>query len=658
MPPTPSPCGSWRSPIGAHMLAEKSIGIGGAAVDGDDLYWMELRPTDQGRYVLVRRDASGHVADVTGAPHNVRTRVHEYGGGAVTVRDGVVWYSNVADGRLYRLDPGGTPRAITREGSLRYADFVYDPRRDRIVAVREDHEHLAVSRTAGADDRPAEAVNTIVALPASAAGEQTVLAQGADFYAAPRLSPDGAQLCWLSWNHPHMPWDVTELWVADLDGAGTPSNVRLVAGGDGESVLEPQWSPDGVLHFVSDRTGWWNIHRWTPGSGVEALTAERAEFAGPSWQFRMSHYAFDGPARIVATYVVEGMSRLGVVDTVARTLTPVPVPFSHISPSIAVRDGHAYVAAASPATLLALVDVDTATGEHEVVRSSASVAIGSTYISLFEVVESPTEKGRTAYAFFYPPRNPEHSIPEGELPPLLVRTHDGPTAHTPAMLSLDTQYWTTRGFAVLDVNYGGSSGYGREYRQRLDGAWGIVDVEDCVNGALHLVRQGRVDGARLAIDGGSAGGYTTLAVLTFRDSFAAGTSFFGVADLELLARDTHKFESRYLDRLVGPYPQRLDLYRERSPIHHTDRLSRPIILFQGLEDRVVPPAQAEEMYEAVHAKGVPCALVTFEGEDHGFRKAESIVRTQDGELWFYSRIFGFDPAGAVERVPIENLPPG
>ena len=653
--PTPAPCGSWSSPISARMLAEQSVGLGAVAVDGDDLYWLELRPADQGRLVVVRRGPDGHAEDLTRAPHNVRTRVHEYGGGAYAVSGGVLWYSNLADGRLYRLDRGDAQsRAITREGSLRYADMVHDEQRHRLICVREDHEHLAA--TAGGADRPPEPRNTIVAVPDDATDlSQQVLLEGADFYAAPRLSPDGTRLCWLSWNHPDMPWDGCSLYVADVGEDGSLGPAQLVAGSRSESIVAPQWSPDGVLYFVSDRSGWWNLHR-LGAEGVEAVVSETAEFAEPTWVFGMAPYAFDGASRIVCTSLVEGVSRLGVVDTATRVLTPIPLPYTAIGPTVRAAHGHAYLTAASVTEPRAVLSVHLASGAAEVIRSTASLELGLDYISEPETLQFPTTGGCSAYAFLYAPRNPDFTPRDGELPPLLVRTHGGPTAMTAAAFQLDTQFWTTRGFAVLDVNYGGSSGYGREYRQRLDGNWGIVDVDDCVNAARHLVSAGLVDATRLAINGGSAGGYTTLCALTFRDTFATGASYFGVADPALLARDTHKFESRYLDRLIGPYPQRVDLYNERSPIHHTDLLSHPLILFQGLDDRVVPPAQAEMMFEAVRAKGLPCAYLAFEGEDHGFRKAENIVRSHEAELWFYSRIFGFEPADAIPPVPIENLP--
>jgi dipeptidyl aminopeptidase/acylaminoacyl peptidase len=638
------------------MLAEKTVGLGSVAVDGDDVYWLEARWSDGGRYVLVRRTPDGVIADVTAAPHNVRTRVHEYGGGAYAVHNGTVWYSNIADGRVYRLDVDGdlAPRPITPEGvDMRYADLHVDARRRRLLCVREDHENLAPSSTPGQGERPPEARNTVVALPWNG-GEQRVLAQGADFYAAPRVGPGGERVCWLSWNHPNMPWDGCELWEARCGDDGGVSDVRLVAGGPAESIFQPSWSPDGVLHFVSDRSGWWNLYRHGEGE-VEALTAEPAEFGEPTWIFGMSRYDFDGPTRIVCSSIAQGMARLGVLDTATQRLTPVPLPYTDIGPTMRVGAGRAYFTAASASAPRAVVQLDVATGATTVLRSSAQLDVDPAYISPAQALEYPTENGRTAHAFYYAPGNPEHSVPEGERPPLLVRTHGGPTSLAPAGFDLEVQFWTSRGFAFLDVNYGGSSGFGREYRQRLDGNWGIVDVDDCVNGALHLARQGLVDGHRLVIDGGSAGGYTTLAALAFRDTFAAGASYFGVADLERLAVDTHKFESRYLDRLVGPYPAMRDLYLARSPVHHTERLERPVILFQGLDDKVVPPSQAEAMFAAVRDKGLPCAYLPFAGEDHGFRRAESIVRSHEAELSFYAQVFDFEPADAIDPVPIENL---
>ena len=483
-------------------------------------------------------------------------------------------------------------------------------------------------------------------------GEETVLVTGNDFYSSPRLSPDGSKLVWLTWNHPNMPWDGTELVVCDVDAEGRPENVGRVAGGPDESIFQPEWSPDGTLHFVSDRTGWWNLYRLSAGI-VEPLCEKQAEFGSPQWIFGMSTYAFHSPGRIVCSYTGSGASHLGLLDTENGHLEPIKTPYSSIA---YVRADAADVVfrGSSPTEPACIVRLDLSTGRHEVLRRSGEVEIDAGYLSVPEPVEFPTENGRTAYAFFYAPKNREYAAPEGELPPLLVMSHGGPTSAASTALDLDIQYWTSRGIAVLDVNYGGSTGYGRAYRRRLDGAWGVVDVEDCANGAVDLAWRGLVDGGRLMITGGSAGGYTTLCALAFTDTFAAGASHFGVSDVEELAKETHKFESRYLERLIGPYPERADLYRERSPIHHAEKLSCPVIFFQGLEDEVVPKEQAETMFAALREKGRPVAYVPFEGEQHGFRRAENIMRALDGELYFYSRIFGFDLAEPVEPVPIEN----
>ncbi len=480
-----------------------------------------------------------------------------------------------------------------------------------------------------------------------------VLVSGNNFYANPRLSPDGARLAWLTWNHPNMPWDGCELWAADVLADGTLDRAQLVAGGLDESIFQPEWSPDGVLHFVSDRTGWWNLYRWRAGS-IEQLTDLPAEFGVPQWVFGMSTYAFASAERIICAYTQDGVWHLASLDTRTKALTPFDLPYTEVS-NVCVGAGCAVFTAASPSQSAAIVRLDLGTGQVTVLRRSSDVAVDAGYLSTPQSIEFPTEGGLTAHGIYYPPTNRDFVAPAGERPPLLVLSHGGPTGATSTSLSLGMQYWTSRGFAVLDVNYGGSTGYGRAYRQRLDDAWGIVDVDDCVNGARYLVAQGLADERRLAIRGGSAGGYTTLAALTFRDVFRAGASHFGVSDLEALATDTHKFESRYLDRLVGPYPARRDLYIARSPIHFTDRLSTPIILLQGLEDKVVPPSQAEKMFAAVKAKGLPVAYVPFEGEQHGFRKAENIKRAMEAELYFYSRIFGFDLADPVEPVQIENL---
>ena len=641
--PIIAPYGSWKSPITTDLIVGKSIGLGQIALDGEDAYWIESRPAEAGRNALVRL-RNGTIEEVVPAPFNVRTRVHEYGGGAYLVHDGTIYFSNFKDQRLYRTSATQAPTPITPEAEsrLRYADAVMDKRRNRLICVREDH-------TAGG-----EPVNTIAAV--NCDGDEAggrVLVAGNDFYAAPRLNPDGTRLAWLTWNHPNMPWDGTELWLADVNADGSLANHRLIVGGPRESILQPEWSPDGMLHFASDRTGWWNLYRWGNGE-IQALCPMEAEFAEPHWTFGQSTYAFVEPSLIVCSYTKQGTDRLALLNAATGELREVTSPYTAIG-SVRANVQRVVFNAGAPTDFSAVVQFDVAASAFTTLKRASDLQIDPGYLSVAQAIEFPTEGGLTAHAFFYPPRNRDYAAPEGERPPLLVMSHGGPTGATSNALNLKVQYWTSRGIAVLDVNYGGSTGYGRAYRERLNGQWGIVDVDDCANGARYLAAQGLVDGDRLMITGGSAGGYTTLCALTFRDTFKAGASHYGVSDAEALARDTHKFESRYLDNLIGPYPARRDLYVQRSPIHFADRISAPIILLQGLDDPIVPPNQSEAMFIAVRNKGLPTAYVTFEGEQHGFRKAENIKRALEAELYFYSRVFGFALADPVEPIRIENL---
>ena len=650
MAPTIGRYGSWKSPITTDLIVGESVGLGQIALDGDDVYWVEMRPSEGGRNVVMRRGPGGTVTDITPAPFNARTRVHEYGGGAYAVRRGMVFFTNFSDQRVYRQVAGEQPIPVTPEGDLRHADFEVDARRSRLVCVQEDHSG------------DGEAVNSVVAIPLFegadvAVVEPETLVGGSDFFSSPRLSPDGSRMCWLSWNHPNMPWDGTELWVGELDGAGRVGERRLVAGGGGESIAQPGWSPDGRLYFVSDRSGWWNLYRWSGGTETECILAMEAEFASPQWVFGANCYGFVCPESAICAVNRGGVWGLLEVDLETGDWWNVDTPgYSAMGRSdLRVASPYVVFEAGGPMKPNALLRLDLEMRSVEELRVSNPAGVDQGYLSAPEALEFPTEGRLTAHAFFYPPANRDFRGPEGEKPPLLLKSHGGPTGATSNALDLGIQFWTSRGFAVVDVNYGGSTGYGREYRQRLEGNWGIVDVDDCVNAALHLARQGLVDESKLAIDGGSAGGYTTLAALTFRDVFSAGASYYGVSDLETLARDTHKFESRYLDSLVGPYPAEAEVYRERSPINFTERLSRPIILLQGLEDRIVPPDQAETMFEAVRAKGIPTAYIPFEGEQHGFRQAANIKRALEAELYFYSRLFGFELADEIEPVEIENL---
>jgi len=642
---TTAPYGSWRSPISANLLARAGISLGWLRVSDGDVYWVEGRPLEEGRYVIVRRSVEGRITDATPEGYNARTLVHEYGGGMYSVDGTTVYFSNFTDQRLYRQRPGAEPQPITPESSapqgLRYADGCVTPDGRTIICVREAHF------------RDGRVVNELVAVPTDGSREPQVVATGYDFYSSPRISPDGRHLAWLCWRNPQMPWDGTELWVATLGADATLKDERCVAGGPSESIFQPEWSPEGVLHFVSDRSNWWNLYREVSGQ-VEPLAPMDAEFGQPQWTFGLSRYDFLADGQIACIYSQKGMDYLGIITPGDRCIETIPCEYTALH--WLRSDGERlWLIGGGPTSGPTVFALDPAEGGTESVRCSMVLDISSDFFSAPRPIEFPTEGGLIAHAFYYPPTNPCYQGPPDELPPLLVISHGGPTGAVKAQLSLSTQYWTSRGFAVVDVNYGGSTGYGREYRERLKGNWGLVDVMDCIHAARYLIERGEVDGARTVIRGGSAGGYTTLRALTWQDFFAAGASYFGLAELETFAKDTHKFEARYLEGLIGPYPERKDLYRERSPANFADRINCPVILFHGLEDRVVPPSQAEIMVEALKRKGLPYAYLAFEGEQHGFRRAEHIIRCAEAELFFYSRVFGFELLEDIEPIEIVNL---
>ena len=628
-----APYASWRSPITSDLIVSQSIGLSEVLIDGSDIYWLESRPQEAGRSVVVRRSANGVTEDVAPAPFNARTRIHEYGGGAWTVAQGTLFFSNDTDRRLYRLDRGARqPIPLTPEGEWRYGDGVLDSQRGVWLGVREDHTQPGT-----------EPVNTIVSVETTGTRPDAgrVLASGHDFFSSPRLSPDGRWLAWLGWDHPRMPWEGTILYAVRLDERGSmAADPIVIAGGPEESIFQPEWAPDSsALFFASDRSGWWNLYRRSIDlSAPQPLAPMDAEFGFAQWVLGMSAYALAGPRRLICSYTAKGIGHLATLDLHSGELTAIETPYTDFY-SIRADGDRLVFRGASPALPPAVVALDLASGALEVLKTSTSVADNpelKKYFTRPEPVEFPTSGDRTAFGLYYPAFNPDYAAPEGDKPPLLVKCHGGPTSAASSALDLRIQYWTSRGIAVLDVNYGGSTGYGRAYRRRLEGGWGIVDVEDCINGARFLAGKGLVDGTRSVITGASAGGYTTLAALAFHDYFRAGGSHYGVSDLAALAQDTHKFESRYLDSLIGPYPQREDLYRARSPLSHPDRLSAPVIFFQGDEDRVVPPNQTELMVDALRAKGTPVGYFLFAGEQHGFRKAETIKRSLDAELYFYA----------------------
>jgi dipeptidyl aminopeptidase/acylaminoacyl peptidase len=639
---TLAPYGGWPSPFGIELLVTGRVSVLESRFDGPDTaVWIESRPEDGGRQTLVRWTADAGPADISPPGMNVRSRVHEYGGAPSLVAGDVVVVSDFATGRLHRVAADRSSQPLTPEVAWRFADLELDRPRNRLLAVREDHSG------------DGEAVNAIVEVPLDGAGEVRVLESGRTFYAAPRLSPDGSRLAFLAWDHPNLPWDGTELHVADVATDGSlSSRPTRIAGSASDWVAQPRWSPQGILHFVAEPGGWMNLQRWVDGR-VEAVTELEAEFAYPDWQFGYRNYAFAGDGSMVAIARSRGRDRLYRI-TSGRDPEVIDQPFTELS-SIDLAGGRALFEGASPTAFNAVVLVDLETGAVDVLRQSSGAAFAANQISHPELVEFPTTGGRTAYGLFYAPTNADVEGPPGERPPLIVTSHGGPTAQAFGGLNYTTQMFTSRGFAVLDVDYGGSTGYGREYRRRLEGEWGIVDVDDCVAGARFLAERGDVDGARLAIRGGSASGYTTLCALTFRDRFSAGISYFGIGDLLAFARETHKFESRYLDRLVGPLPAAEATYRERSPNNYADRIRCPVLILQGKDDHIVPLAEAERIVDALWERRVPHAYIAFDGEDHGFRKADSIIRSFEAELSFLAQVFGFTPADPMEPIAIEGL---
>jgi dipeptidyl aminopeptidase/acylaminoacyl peptidase len=640
--PTVAPYGSWRSPITIAMLARAGRGLGVAHVENGVLWWLEGRPEDAGRVTLVRQAPDGDPEDVSPAGMNVRSRVHEYGGGAVLIDGDLVVVSDFATGRLHRVLPGRASEAITPDRRWRYADAIHDPRRRLLIAVREDHES------------DGEHVNEIVAIPLDG-GDLVVIATGRDFYAAPRLAPDGDRIAWLEWDHPNLPWDGTVLRLADVRPDGTLGDPVTVAGDASTWISQPRWSPDGELWFVAEPGEWANLHRLGLDGRVEPVAAMAAEFAAPDWQFGQHTFEFLDDGRVLAIARAGGRDHLYVIDRRSGSAKELAVPYTEMD-QLTVEGQTAWFIGAHPATRLSIIRLAIHDATTEVVRAGTDLTIPDGYVAPAQAISFPTTGGVLAHAIYYPPTNRDFRGPDGELPPLVVTSHGGPTSAAFTGLTFSFQVFASRGFAVVDVDYRGSTGYGKTYRRALEKSWGVVDVDDCVAATRALVERGLVDGSRIAIRGASASGYTTLCALAFRDDFSAGATWFGLADLEKFVMDTHKFESRYLFTLVGPYPEEQALYRERSPIHAVDRISAPVIVLQGAEDKVVPAEEAERIVAALAANGVPHAYLLFPGEDHGFRSAESLERGFGAELSFFAQVFGFDLADDIEPVAIEGRP--
>jgi dipeptidyl aminopeptidase/acylaminoacyl peptidase len=646
-----APYGAWTSPITAQSLASSEVRLDDLRVVDGELYWIESRPSQGGRQVIVTRDRNdtgpGGVRELTPDGFNVRTRVHEYGGAPFLVADHKLYFSNFDDQRLYVQEPrtaGVAPRALTPKGA-RFADCI-DAGALGLICVRQDNSD------------PKEVNNTLALVSTGAEPVVSTLFSCSDFVAYPRLSADGRRLAWIAWDHPNMPWDTTSLYVADLktgDDAPALDNVRKVAGGHEESVLEPQWAKDGTLYFLSDRSDFWNLYAWREGETSPVLP-RHAEFAGPLWSLGQANYALLGDGLAVARYGEKASDRLALVDLQAGTAKDLALPFVNYDDIHRLDADHVAAIAMSADQTPSIVVIDVKTGAVEVVRRPQPSEVPPAFISRAQAIDFPTAGGRTAHAFYYAPANADFHAPAGDKPPLLVMVHGGPTASASGAFKTSVQFWTSRGFAVVDVNYGGSSGYGRAYRQRLNGQWGVVDVQDVVAAARYLEQTDRVDPAKVAIRGGSAGGFTVLAALSQTDKFKAGADYYGISDMTALARDTHKFESRYLDSLIGPYPADKAIYDERSPLNHLSGFKAPLIVLQGADDPIVPPNQAQMIVGALRTRGAPVAYIEFAGEGHGFRKAENTIRAIEAELYFYGRVFGFTPAGHLPKVEIENLP--
>lgn len=634
------PFGSWPSPLSAQQLTTLSLRLAEPRLENGNLYWLETRPHQKGRNALVKMSAQGQIEDILPEDCSVRTRANEYGGAPWIIHNGVIYAVLDHDQRVYRF-ASGQLTALTAEGPYRYADFSVDEERQRLICVREDYQ-------------PKEPRCEIIALPLDASGNCQVLVKGEDFYSNPRLSPDGNCLSWLAWNHPDMPWDATTCYLASLDEKGLPHTAEKIAGGAGESVFQPQWSPDGDLFFVSDRSGWWNLYRYHQ-KAIEALCPMAAEFATPQWVYGMSTFGFLNTGELICTYTRDGLWFLARLSIANRQLTTLNTGLNDIS-AVTAGDNTAAFIGASATGAPALFSWRAATAQlQQCYPANNEKPLADKYISQAQSISFPTTAGAEAHAFYYPPCNPDITLPEGALPPLLVMCHGGPTGATSAAFNPKIQYWTTRGFAVVDVNYRGSTGYGRPYRDALKQQWGIADVEDVVNAAEFLVQQQKADREKIAIRGSSAGGYTVLAALTFTDYFKAGASLYGIGNLETLTTDTHKFESRYLDSLVGDWPAEQLRYRERSPLFHTEKLQCPVIFLQGLQDKIVPPDQAEQMLAAMAQHKIPRAYVTFVDEGHGFRQSDNIVRAMETEWYFYGKVFGFPLPDDIHTITIEDL---
>ncbi|MFJ8629731.1 prolyl oligopeptidase family serine peptidase [Streptomyces sp. NPDC093568] len=636
--------GSWPSPIDAAVAATHEGRPEYVGFVGDEAWWTEPRPTEGGRRTLVRRRADGEETSVLPAPWNVRSRVVEYGGqpwaGAVVDGRPLVVFVDFADQRLYRYEEGEEPRPLTPVsgvgGGLRWVEPQLRLERGEVWCVLEEFT--------GQEPTDVRRVLAAVPLDGSAAGDRAAVRELTGerhrFVTGPRLSPDGRRAAWLAWDHPRMPWDGTELLVADVGDDGTFGRPRGVAGGPRESIAQVDWSADGRLLYASDRSGWWNLYR-----DGEPVCPREEEFGGPLWKLGLSWFA-PLASGLVAVVHGRGSTALGVLDPETGEIVDSAGPWTEFAPTLAVHGERVIAVGASPRSAYEVVELDTRTGHSRVIGAPHDDAVDPAYYPEPQIRTFTGPAGDDIHAHIYPPHNPGCVAPADTPPPYVVWAHGGPTDRAPLVLDLTIAYFTSRGIGVAEVNYGGSSGYGREYRERLREQWGVVDVEDCAAVALALADEGTADRDRLAVRGGSAGGWTSAAALTTTDVFACGTILYPILDLAGWASgETHDFESQYLESLVGPFAEVPARYAERSPAAHADRLTVPFLLLQGLEDVICPPAQCERFLARLEGRRIPHAYIAFEGEGHGFRRAETMVRVLESELSLYAQVFGLTPPG-------------
>lgn len=640
-------CGNWISVVSADLIVSDSVSIDETIAFEDALYYIERRPEENGRCVIVKATEQKS-SDILPAPYSARTRVHEYGGGCYCIDTNLLFFVNDSDQDIYLLRDNLVSR-ITTEKNRRFADISYDRTHHRLIAVCETHEDQST-------------INTIVEINIQT-GLITTLINGSDFYASPKINSSCSQISWQSWNHPNMPWDGNQLWLGQIAESGHISKHVHIAGTENISIFQPRWSPDDILYYISDDTGWWHLYRYLDGTKEhEQLTSGDREFGLPQWVFAQSTYAFINKTKIICCYKSQSQSTLATLTLGGTSkLTEVKTQWQDFSSITASNNKIGFIAASGqcfPQLISATINEDKPSAlTTAIIKNSSNISISNKYYSIAQPVTFTNRHGNDVHANYYPPTNPDYQVDDDDRPPLIVICHGGPTGQSSIALDPKKQFWTSRGFALLDVNYSGSTGYGKNYRLRLNGKWGKLDVEDCCDAALYAARHGLADNDQLIIRGSSAGGYTVLSALTFEDVFSAGASYYGISELTSLASDTHKFESRYLDRLIGPYPESKKIYEQRSPINFTEQLNCPVIFFQGIEDKVVPKQQAESMFNALKNRDVTVAAQYFEGEQHGFRKAETIKHSLENELSFYQLIFNLKAKDEITfkgEISIEN----